>query len=553
MQYPKDFFTVCPPELHSRVQVNREGHHVTLTVTGRVQMEPLEISCDVSSMTDPTSQEASDYLDLLALSAAYNAVIVSRAVPLPYSTLKSVVATLDHLRYCRMCLRHGVFKTSTALPVTVCEHRDGKGDYFVTSARAGGDDATSLGAQGLLPIIVDNLLRERKREKKLMKTAPPEKRSIHNGRQLALKLSANSVYGFTAAYKYPAPHIARSVTYSGRRLIRETQFATNFVFGRHGLVVAYGDTDSIMVSMPSLERQMPAVSFKLGATISEFCTGFQAPRQSLLELEKVFDKVLFRIAKKYVGLVREAPEHEPKMDCKGIMLVRRDACLLARETLKAAIFRFFETGALEDAAFPMLEAAERLYSGTFAREDVLFTRQLRKSYAVGVRLPHTEVVAKIKARTPGMEPKPGSRVTYVVVVTKNQDANLFDKAEDPDYAAKKGIPLDRWYIFRTQLYKPLVDLLGFLKPTAIEGISQPILEKLKSQYMSNVARLQGIRCIADFCSSASASGKTFADAVPLKPNSTKRPARDASKKGNQKRSKVSKKQTTLMDMLGQKR
>lgn len=53
----------------------------------------------------------------------------------------------------------------------------------------------------------------------------PFKRSVLDGRQLALKVSANSVYGFTGAQvgKLPCLEISGSVTAFGRQMIEETK------------------------------------------------------------------------------------------------------------------------------------------------------------------------------------------------------------------------------------------------------------------------------------------------------------------------------------------
>ena len=48
--------------------------------------------------------------------------------------------------------------------------------------------------------ILEDLLAARKRAKADMKKATdPMEKAVQNGRQLALKISANSVYGFTGA------------------------------------------------------------------------------------------------------------------------------------------------------------------------------------------------------------------------------------------------------------------------------------------------------------------------------------------------------------------
>ena len=59
---------------------------------------------------------------------------------------------------------------------------------------------TSGVRKGLLPEILESLLTARKKAKAdLKKETDPFKRQVLDGRQLALKISANSVYGFTGA------------------------------------------------------------------------------------------------------------------------------------------------------------------------------------------------------------------------------------------------------------------------------------------------------------------------------------------------------------------
>ena len=79
--------------------------------------------------------------------------------------------------------------------------------------------------KGILPQILDELLAARKRAKKDMALATdPMEKAVQNGRQLALKISANSVYGFTGATvgQLPCVPIAASTTSYGRNLLLET-------------------------------------------------------------------------------------------------------------------------------------------------------------------------------------------------------------------------------------------------------------------------------------------------------------------------------------------
>merc|ERR1712226_1541960 len=80
--------------------------------------------------------------------------------------------------------------------------------------------------RGLLPEILQDLLSARKKAKKdLKKETDPLKKRVLDGRQLALKISANSVYGFTGAQvgKLPCLEISSSVTGFGRQMIEQTK------------------------------------------------------------------------------------------------------------------------------------------------------------------------------------------------------------------------------------------------------------------------------------------------------------------------------------------
>jgi len=97
--------------------------------------------------------------------------------------------------------------------------------------------------EGLLPSILAYLLSARKQAKgDMAKEKDPHMVSVHDGRQLALKLVCNSVYGFTGAptAKLPCLSIASSVTSFGRKMIEDTK---NYIEStRPGSEVLYGDS-----------------------------------------------------------------------------------------------------------------------------------------------------------------------------------------------------------------------------------------------------------------------------------------------------------------------
>lgn len=154
--------------------------------------------------------------------------------------------------------------------------------------------------KGILPTILEELLSARKRAKKDMKNAPTEfERAVQNGRQLALKVSANSVYGFTGATvgQLPCVPIASSVTSYGRLLLEKTKEFVEEKYTKangyqHDAQVVYGDTDSIMVKFGTATV---VETFPLALEAAEKCSEI-FPRPIQLEFEKVYFPYLLMYA-----------------------------------------------------------------------------------------------------------------------------------------------------------------------------------------------------------------------------------------------------------------
>lgn len=212
-------------------------------------------------------------------------------------------------------------------------------DYIVTP----NDDifVTAKQRKGLLSQILEELLTARKQAKKeLAVETDPFKKAVLNGRQLALKISANSVYGLTGAAngKLPCLEIASSTTAFGRQMIEKTKQEVEQRFNiangySHDAQVIYGDTDSVMVKFGVKEV---AEAMKLGQEAADYVSAkFIKPIK--LEFEKVYFPYLLINKKRYAGLYWTKPEKFDKMDTKGIETVRRDNCLLVQTVIEKVL------------------------------------------------------------------------------------------------------------------------------------------------------------------------------------------------------------------------
>ncbi len=100
------------------------------------------------------------------------------------------------------------------------------------------------GVRGIMGTILMELMKGRKATKKLMNAEKdPFAREILNGKQLAEKVTMNSMYGFAGAEKgiLPCKPIAAGTTAIGRKMIDKTSQIASEEFGA---VVIYGDSIS---------------------------------------------------------------------------------------------------------------------------------------------------------------------------------------------------------------------------------------------------------------------------------------------------------------------
>lgn len=205
------------------------------------------------------------------------------------------------------------------------------GDMFATIKRR----------KGLLAQILEELLTARKQAKReLAVETDPFKKAVLNGRQLALKISANSVYGLTGATvgKLPCLAIASSTTSYGRQMIEKTKEEVEKKYTiangyTHDAQVIYGDTDSVMVKFGVKDL---ATAMKLGEEAAQFVSSkFIKPIK--LEFEKVYFPYLLINKKRYAGLYWTNPDKYDKMDTKGIETVRRDNCRLVQNVIETVL------------------------------------------------------------------------------------------------------------------------------------------------------------------------------------------------------------------------
>lgn len=321
------------------------------------------------------------------------------------------------------------------------------GDYFVKDSKR----------KGILPTILNELLTARKKAKNdLKKETDPFKKDVLNGRQLALKISANSVYGFTGATigKLPCLAISSSVTAFGREMIEKTKnevqehYSTKNGYTYDAQVI-YGDTDSVMVKFGHQDLE---TCMKLGEEAAAYVsTKFKNPIK--LEFEKVYFPYLLINKKRYAGLYWTRPEKFDKMDTKGIETVRRDNCRLVQNVITKVLEFILEERNVEKAERFVKQTIADLLQNRVDLSQLVITKAYSKQEYDGKQV-HIELAKRMKKRDPGSAPVLGDRIPYVII--NSSSTKNYEKSEDPLYALEHSLPIDVKYYLENQLTKPLL-------------------------------------------------------------------------------------------------
>lgn len=367
------------------------------------------------------------------------------------------IATLDFASlYPSIIQAHNLCYT-TLLNKTAIEslHLVKDEDYIVTPN--GDMFCTIKQRKGLLAEILEELLTARKQAKhELAIETDPFKKAVLNGRQLALKVSANSVYGLTGATvgKLPCLAIASSTTSYGRQMIEKTKHVVEQKYTRengypHDAQVIYGDTDSVMVNFGV--KDLPSV-MKLGQEAAQYVSA-QFIKPIKLEFEKVYFPYLLINKKRYAGLYWTNPDKYDKMDTKGIETVRRDNCRLVQNVIETVLRMILIDQDVQGAQDYVKDTISNLLQNKIDMSKLVITKALAKADYTAKQA-HVELAERMKKRDVGSAPTLGDRVAYVIIKGA-AGAKNFERSEDPIYVLENNIPIDTKYYLDNQLAKPL--------------------------------------------------------------------------------------------------
>ncbi|KAI0559908.1 DNA-directed DNA polymerase [Gracilaria domingensis] len=358
------------------------------------------------------------------------------------------IATLDFASlYPSIIMAHNLCYSTLIRP----QHLSHMNPEDYTTSPSGSHFVKKTVKKGILTKILEELLAARKKAKKDLKEAKdPFLKSVLNGRQLALKISANAVYGFTGASvgKLPCMDISASTTAYGRQMIESTKAEVEKRYKE--ATVIYGDTDSVMIKFgdsKSLEESM-----RLGEEAAEAISQV-FPNPVKLEFEKCYYPYLLISKKRYAGLLWTNTKTFDKMDCKGVESVRRDNCRLVANVISTSLELLLKKQDLQKAIAMVKYTISDLLQNKIDISLLVVSKALTKT-DYEAKQAHVTLAEKMRKRDPGTAPSLGDRVPYVITHgSKNEPA--YSRAEDPLYVLENNVPIDNKYYLENMLRKPL--------------------------------------------------------------------------------------------------
>ncbi len=354
--------------------------------------------------------------------------------------------------------------------------------------------------QGVLPKMLETLLKTRSNVKAMMKTEKDKMRySVLDGRQLALKVVCNSVYGFLKAFIWTDKDLMAAVTSYGRNMIRQCAELVETTFKDRDVVdvpkcrelgidselicdpdvrprtkssafVVYGDTDSIMICFGDVTL---AEMIQFGTEAATLCTSkMEAPNS--LAFESIKLRSIYLNKKRYASL--EIEKYIPgerlvdaikraKVSIKGLEGKRRDNAPIGSNTQNEVINILLKEGDVEKAENVVKRKIEDLLMDRVDMSNLVITKGLSKTSEAykkgGSKQQHVELQERMRKRskyTGEAVPETGDRVPFIVKAGtavahgKKGASKAHELAEDPIYAQKNAVPINTNYYINKQIW-----------------------------------------------------------------------------------------------------
>lgn len=305
---------------------------------------------------------------------------------------------------------------------------------------------------------------ESRREVKKLMANPDldaDTRIQYNIRQLALKLTANSMYGCLgfSLSRFYAQHLASLVTQKGREILMNTK---NLV-QKLNYEVVYGDTDSIMVNTNVLEYEDV---YKIGNSIKQSVNKIY--KQVELDIDGIFKRLLLLKKKKYAALIVEkdkSGKFVEKQELKGLDIVRRDWSQIAVIAGKLIINEILSDNQMDTKIVNISTHLEKignnLREGKTPLSVLVITKQLTKSlkdYSNSNPQPHVTVAMRMN-QTKNKRYKKGDVVGYIICLDGTDNAAMKRAYHIDELKSQENLTVDIEYYLIYQVHAVVARLL----------------------------------------------------------------------------------------------
>ena len=323
------------------------------------------------------------------------------------------------------------------------------------------------GRKGLIPRVLQGLLKSRKDTKKKMEAeTDPFKKSLYDGLQLAYKVTANSIYGQIGAKtsKVYKPQIASCTCLGGRLRLMH---ARDFVQKHYKCEVVAGDTDSLMIKFDISDGKKETLSDRekiiraiaIGQEVEKKIKG-ELPGCHVWAYEKVLFPAIFIAKKRYLALKYEDSPDSFKFLSMGVSLKRTDSCAALKHILIGVIDCIIKEKNIEKAIKFVQDEIKKMIDGEGVYDMGMFviSKKLAAYYKDEESIAHKVLANRVKDRDPGNAPVSNERVPYLFIKIKeekNVDYLQGDRIETPSFIRQNNLQIDYEKYILNQIMKPV--------------------------------------------------------------------------------------------------
>jgi DNA polymerase elongation subunit (family B) len=352
-----------------------------------------------------------------------------------------------------------------------------------------------ISGKGVVPTLIENLLKARKDTRKIIAKNEDKIKELEDQgetkeanrlkevnmvldkRQLAYKVSANSMYGAMGVKVGYLPFLpgAMCVTSKGREsIIKASAFLESDCKGK----VIYNDTDSAYTYFPHLTGKSIEETWEYALSVVEKVKSlFPAPMKLEFE-EKAYTKFLILTKKRYAAFATDLSRKE-KLIKRGIVLTRRDNCDFLKKFYEKLMYNMlenadsysklpkniYESPIIKEMLYYVINTVDSLFQRNYDIKDFIITKGMKQLKHKGKSDPvHIHVAKKMIKR--GQPVEDGERIEYVLLDKGELKYTTTDKvtlkAEHASYFLDHSniLKIDFLTYLQRQCMNPIDELLG---------------------------------------------------------------------------------------------